>query len=98
MKDPKQSVFYGPVKNLPASFSSEDKARITADYEKAILEKINPSYQKLHDFIQTEYLPKCRETAGITAIPNGKERYQYLIKQWTTTEMTPDEVFNLGRK
>ncbi len=97
VKDPKQSVFYGPVKNLPATFSPEDKARITADYEKAILEKINPSYQKLHDFIQTEYLPKCRETAGISAIPNGKERYQYLIKQWTTTEMTPEEVFNLGQ-
>ncbi len=98
VKDPKMSVFYGPIKNIPADFSSENKARITAAYEKAILEQINPSYQKLHDFIQTEYLPKCRETAGISAIPNGKERYQYLIKQWTTTEMTADEIFDLGER
>ena len=62
-----------------------------------ILEKLNPSYQKLYDFIKTEYLPNCRETAGISAIPNGKERYAYLIKQWTTTEMTPDEIFDLGK-
>ena len=95
--DVTKSVFYGPIKNIPADFSADDKARIVSAYEKAILEQINPSYQKLYDFIKTEYLPKCRETSGISAIPNGKERYQYLIKQWTTTEMTPEEIFELGQ-
>ncbi len=96
--DPKESIFYGPIKNMPVDFSDADKSSITAAYEKAILEKINPSYQKLHDFIVQEYLPKCRETSGIAAIPNGANRYSYLIHQYTTTEMTAEEVFDLGEK
>ena len=95
--DVKKSVFYGPIKNIPASFSEQDKNRITTAYEKAIKEQIVPSYKKLYDFFKDEYLPKAKLTAGIFDIPQGKERYQYLIKVWTTTNMTPDEVFSLGQ-
>lgn len=97
VSDPKLSVFYGPINLLPSHFSQSEKEQITREYEKAILEKINPSYKKLADFVSSEYLPKCRQTAGILAIPGGKERYQYLIKQWTTTDLTADEVFELGK-
>lgn len=97
VKDAKQSVFYGPINNLPSEFSDETKSKLIAEYQNAILTQVNPSYQKLYDFISTEYLPKCRETAGIASIPNGKERYRLLIKQWTTTELSPEEVFELGK-
>jgi uncharacterized protein (DUF885 family) len=96
--DVKQSIFYGPIKNLPTDFSEDDKKRITAEYEKAIVEKINPSYQKLHDFMEREYIPSCRETAGLSALPNGSDRYSYLIQQYTTTTLTAQEIFDLGEK
>jgi len=98
VKDVKESVFYTPIKNIPDSMPANDKARITAAYEKAITEEIIPSYKKLHDFIKNEYIPKCQTMAGISNIPNGKAYYAYLAKFWTTTSLTPDEIFEIGQK
>ncbi len=98
VKDPKSSVFYDPIKNIPTTFTKEDKSRLTDAYTKAIKEQIVPAYLKLHDFIKTEYLPKCRETAGISNIPYGKEYYAFLAKTWTTTDLTPDQIFAIGEK
>ena len=96
VKDPKDSIFNQPITNIPADFSAADKARLTAAYSKAISEQINPAYRKLHDFIQTEYLPKCRTTAGLSAVPTGTERYAYLVKHWTTTNLTPEQIHQTG--
>lgn len=96
VKDAQDSIFYQPITNMPADFSAADKRRLTAAYTKAINEQINPAYRKLHDFIQTEYLPKCRTTAGLSSIPTGKERYAYLVKHWTTTNLTPEQIHQTG--
>ena len=98
VKDVKESVFYGPIKKLPDSFSADDKKRLTDDYTKAISEEVIPSYKKLADFVKDEYISSCRATAGISDVPGGKELYAYLAKFWTTTSMTPDEIFETGQK
>ncbi len=98
VKEPEKSVFYGPIKNIPASFSQQDKDRFTESYKKAIMNEVVASYSKLHDFIQNEYLPHCRTTVGITEVPHGKEYYNYLARVWTTTDLTPDEIFEIGQK
>jgi uncharacterized protein (DUF885 family) len=98
VSDPKESVFYGPIKNFPGTFSSDDKKKFIEAYSKAIMEQIVPTYQRLHDFIKNEYIPLCRNTAGISEIPQGREYYNYLARVWTTTEMTPDEIFETGQK
>lgn len=90
------SMFYKPVKNMPASFSAEDKQRLTGAYERAIREQINPSYQRLLVFIENEYLPRTRDVVGISALPEGKDEYAFLVKSFTTTNLTPDEVFDIG--
>lgn len=95
-KDAKDSIFYQPVTNMPANFSAADKARLTTAYVNAINGQIIPAYQKLHDFIKTEYLPKTRSTAGLSAIPTGKEHYTYLVKVSTTTNLSPDEIHQIG--
>ncbi len=91
-----QNLFYSPIKKLPAEFSQADKDRLTAAYTKAIDSQIIPSYKKLTDFVEKEYLPKCRPGSGIDSVPDGKEKYQYLIRYWTTTDKTPDEIYNTG--
>jgi uncharacterized protein (DUF885 family) len=96
VKDAKDSIFYQPITNIPASFSEADKVRLTAAYVKAINGQIIPAYQKLHDFIKAEYLPKSRATAGLSAIPTGKEQYAYLVKASTTTDLSPDEIHQIG--
>ena len=96
VKDARDSIFYQPITNIPASFSEADKARLTAAYVKAINGQIIPAYQKLHDFIKAEYVPKSRATAGLSAIPTGKEQYAYLVKASTTTNLSPDEIHQIG--
>jgi len=94
--DVKQSIFWQPIANMPDSITVSDKTRISEAYSKAISEKIVPSYRKLHDFIRDEYIPKTRITSGLSDTPGGKEHYQHLINFWTTTNLTPDEVYNTG--
>lgn len=96
--DPEKSVFYGPINDMPSSFSKEDGSRIKELYQKAIMEKVVASYQKMHDFISNEYISHCRKTAGIAELPNGKEYYSYMARVWTTTNLTPDEIFETGQR
>jgi uncharacterized protein (DUF885 family) len=96
VKDPAKSLFYGPVTIMPTSFSDNDKNRLTAALTDAIKQKIIPSYKKLGDFLKTEYLPKARNTTGINAVPDGDKYYNYLIRFWTTTNKTPDEIYQTG--
>lgn len=96
--DATTSIFYNPIKNLPADFSAEDKQRLTTAYTNAINQQINPTYKRLLSFIEKEYMPKTRETFGLSDQPNGKAEYAFLVKWWTTTNLTPDEVFEIGEK
>jgi uncharacterized protein (DUF885 family) len=94
--DATKSLFYGPITNLPATFGDADKKRLTDTYVKAINEQLIPSFKKLGDFLQDEYLPKARTTTGISGIPGGDKYYDYLIRQQTTTNKTPEEIYNTG--
>lgn len=91
-----KNIFYGPIKNLPKDFSPKDKEKYTILYQEAIHSKIIPTYKKMGDFLQNEYLPKARNTDGINAIPNGKNTYTFLVKSWTTTNKTPEEINKIG--
>ncbi|MBW6499942.1 MAG: DUF885 domain-containing protein [Bacteroidales bacterium] len=92
-----EHVFYGPVIVFPGDMSAADKKRLESEYKAVIEKKIIPAYKKLHDFLKNEYLPRCRETSGIDDIPYGKEYYQYLIEYYTTTELSADEIFEIGQ-
>jgi uncharacterized protein (DUF885 family) len=93
-----KSIFFTPTTQFPSDFSAADKTRLTAAYKDAVEKWINPSYSKLHDFVKNEYLPKCTETSGVGAMPNGEIYYRYQAKMWTTTTLSPDEIFALGEK
>lgn len=93
---PEDSIFYGPIENLPAAFSDADKQRITEAYVAAISGTLVPAYQKLHDYIADDYLPKTRDSVGLGAQPNGAAWYAYRAKVATTTDKTPDEIHAIG--
>lgn len=97
VSDPAQSLYYGPVKQMPAGFPEADKKRLAEAYRKMILEQLVPSFRKLADFFEKEYLPNGRASSSISDTPNGRARYDYLIKYWTTTDKSADEIFNLGQ-
>lgn len=92
------NVYYAPLKTLPDSLDAAAKQQLTADYTAAIEKYILPAYGKLYTFMQTEYLPKARKTSGIEDIPDGKKYYGYLVRSWTSTNRTPDEIYALGER
>jgi uncharacterized protein (DUF885 family) len=94
IEDPSKSPFYKSP--LDINTSQEVKESLDRELKSIIINNINPAYVKLHDFVRDEYLPACRTDAGIWSLPNGKELYEYSIKNYTTTDMTADEVFNTG--
>ena len=96
--DPEKSIFYEPIKDMPISFSESERRRLSEEYKKAIMNKVVSSYSKLYDFISKEYIPLCRQTAGISDIPEGLDYYNYQIRVWTTTNLTADEIFQIGEK
>lgn len=94
--DAEQSLFYKPIKNMPKSFSPEDKKDLTAKYIKTIETTVVPMYTRMRDFLQEEYIPAARETAGMGALPNGDDWYAFKVKQTTTTDLTPEEIHQIG--
>ncbi len=96
VNDVKKSTFYMPITNMPTEFTAEEKLRLDSLYRQAITSQIIPSYSKLYTFFIEEYVPACRTTIGITAMPGGEARYNYLSKYSTTTTLTSDSIFNLG--
>jgi uncharacterized protein (DUF885 family) len=96
--DLKNNLFYSPLKLFPTNFSESDKKKITNDYSKMIVEKLIPSLTNLHQYIKTDYLAASRKTSGINDIPDGEKYYNYLVRKYTTTDLTPDEIHNIGLK
>ena len=96
VSDPTKSLFYGPITRFPKEFSDADKSRLTEAYKKAIMMELVPSYRKLGDFLEKEYLPKARASSGIAAVPGGAEIYKYFVANWTTTSKTPAELYQTG--
>lgn len=93
-----QHLFYTPIKNFPATFSEEDKNKLTTDYTGFLNNKLIPTYKNLTRFMSNEYLPAGRESSGIDAVPNGMAYYEHQIKYNTTTNMDAEEIHQLGLK
>ena len=92
------NLFYSAIKLIPASFPDGIKEDLTAKYIATIKTKLIPQYKKMADFLTKEYLPASRATSGIGSLPFGKDLYATYVKQWTTTEMTPEQIHALGLK
>ena len=94
--DAKTSLFYQPVVRMPGDFSAADRNRLTRAYAEAIEQRIVPAYRRLVSFLEGEYLDKTRNTVALSDLPNGKAWYEYLVRTQTTTDLTPEEIFQLG--
>jgi uncharacterized protein (DUF885 family) len=92
------NIFYTPITNLPADFSAEDKQALTAAYAAEITGNLNPALARLAAFLENEYLPAGRASAGLGALPNGRNWYLRNVAWLTTTSMTPDEIHRVGLK
>ena len=96
--DLNQNLFFSPARQFPEEFSENDKSILIEKYTEMVLNKIIPAYKKLYDFMSDQYLDAGRSSSGISAFKDGLDYYNYSIKLYTTTELTADEIHNIGLK
>jgi uncharacterized protein (DUF885 family) len=82
--------------DFPREISSGDRARLRKDAAIALHKKVIPAFGRLRDFVANRYIPGCRDTIGLSALPQGKAWYEYNVKMMTTTTMTPQQINQLG--
>jgi len=91
-----ESGFWAPIENMPEEFSDEDRERLTAAFREAIEARVIPAYQRMANFVGDEYMSSARETVGLYALPDGPDWYAYNVRRITTTDLTPDEIHQIG--
>ena len=95
-KDLEDHPYFKIFKNVGDVASSEDALALQNEVKEYIQNVLNPTYQELYDFLVNKYLPESRDTIGISDVPNGKKWYEYLARYHTTTNLTPDEIHEIG--
>jgi uncharacterized protein (DUF885 family) len=93
---PDASPFSEPVKKFPAAIGKADQDRIRAAVLAAVRDKVLPSYVAFAAYLRDEYVPHGRTELGLWALPDGVARYNARIKRSTTTDLTADQIHEIG--
>lgn len=93
--DTQDSPFFKAFEELPPDISPADQARLRSAATSIIKDEINPAFEALLGFLDEEYLPAAR-APGIGSLPGGKQVYARLAQHFTTTDLTPDEIHEIG--
>lgn len=88
--------FYEPFKSMPDSIEPAEQKRLKALGKAAIDMAVIPAYKDLAAFLENEYMPKARTVAGVGTTPEGRAYYEALTRYFTTLDITPEEVHNIG--
>ena len=96
VEDVTQSKLYAPFEKFPQNISNHDQARLRAAGDVAIRESVVPGYEKFLTFMANEYVPACRNTIGASAMPKGRAFYRHRVRQFTTLDLTPQQVHDTG--
>ena len=97
--DPAKSRFYEPFAAArPAAIEAGDWAAMQARARDVIATQINPAYTNLGTAFGRDILPRCLKDISVSGMPQGKEYYAYLVRNYTTTDLTPDQIHDLGLK
>ncbi|HYL94085.1 MAG TPA: DUF885 domain-containing protein, partial [Alphaproteobacteria bacterium] len=94
--DPTKSGFYKPFLSFPKEISAADQQRLAAQARQAMEQQIIPAYTKFKEFFVKEYLPACFDKVGAWQLPQGNEYYAFEVRRFTTTNLTPEEVHEIG--
>ena len=93
-----ESGFYRPFQKFPEAVSAADQERLRKEGKEVIEQQILPAYQKFYRYWTENYYPNTRETIAMSDLPNGNDWYNYRIKTYTTTDMTAEQIHQLGLK
>jgi len=94
--DVSRSRFFKPFAAFPAGVPEADRPRLRAAGEKAIQDAVVPAYRAFLEFMTRDYMPRARATVGAGDLEGGREYYAYLVRHFTTLDLTPEEIHALG--
>lgn len=93
---PQDTVFFTPFKNIPASIPAAEQESLRSQAIALIRDGVQPAYAKVLDFFRKEYVPKARTTLAAESMPGGKAYYQSKIVEYTTTNLTAEQIHAIG--
>jgi uncharacterized protein (DUF885 family) len=96
MADVTKSPFYAPFLKRPDFIDAKTFAALQAEAKDSISNVEMPAFKKLGDFFKDTYLPKARTALAVTTLPDGQAYYAYLVRHFTTTDETPQQVHDIG--
>jgi uncharacterized protein (DUF885 family) len=96
VSDPAASPFYAPFERMPDAIPAPEQQRLRAAALAAIGQKVVPAYRRLQTYFVEQYLPACRSSVGVWDTPGGADWYQKRIRWFTTTDLTADQVHDIG--
>ncbi|MFL6762886.1 MAG: DUF885 domain-containing protein [Sphingomicrobium sp.] len=94
--DPTKSSFYKAFEDMPSTIPAADQQAIRAEGAAAVRDAVMPAYRKLLQFYKTEYYPKARMSVSAHGLPDGDAYYRANIREYTTTDKTPEQIHELG--
>ncbi|MGA9369348.1 MAG: DUF885 domain-containing protein, partial [Steroidobacteraceae bacterium] len=94
--DPAASPFYEPFEKMPDIIPAAEQARLRAAAKAAIVGEVTPAYREFEQYFDHEYLPHCRTSLAAQALPNGNAYYAFQVRQYTTTDLTPEQIHAMG--
>ncbi len=93
---PEDEPLLKPLATLPTTIAPADRDRLRAEAAAAVAAVIVPARRAWLAFLETEYLPKAPIEPGLGNRPGGKALYAYLVRGHTTTDLTPDQIHQIG--
>jgi uncharacterized protein (DUF885 family) len=96
--DPQQSLFYKPFTRFSKNIPEAERERLSQAAREAIASGVIPAYKRFKEFFTGEYLPASFEQVGAWQMARGPEMYAFFVRKYTTTNLTPREVHEIGLK
>ncbi|MBU8974658.1 DUF885 domain-containing protein [Lysobacter sp. MMG2] len=96
--DPTKSPFYKPFAKFPDAIGEADRVALQSEAKQVIAESVVPAYRQFDAFFKNDYLPKTRESIAAVDLPDGKAYYDFVARYFTTTNLTADQIHNIGLK
>ena len=94
--EPEKTPFAQPTDKFPDGVPEADRARLRGEVLDAVRTAVLPAYKKFTAFVRDEYAPRGRKDVGVWSLPGGDKRYAARVRQSTTTNMTPDQIHEIG--
>ena len=93
---PQESGLLKPVDKLPSTIAPDVQIELRAQLLAVVTDRVLPAQRRIASFLETEYLPRARKTLAARDLPDGERYYVSQVRRHTTTDLTPDQVHQIG--